>query len=76
MSVILRFFVLVYTFSPDPLILPTLRYCTMPEWLKEPTQRLGVSSKEAKRRHWRLGNMCVPQCSKLAYDILTARLVR
>jgi len=46
------------------------------KWLKEPSPRLGVSSKEAKRRHWRLGNMCVPQCSKLAYDILMARLVR
>jgi len=43
-------------------------------WTQEPAQRLGVRTKVAVQRHWRLGNMCVPQCSKLAYNILTARL--
>lgn len=39
-------------------------------WIEEPVQRMGVRSKIATQRHWRLGNMCVPQCSQKAWQLL------
>lgn len=42
-------------------------------WVGEPVNRLGYRSKDAIRRHFRLGNMCVPQMSRKAFEILTSR---
>jgi hypothetical protein len=39
-------------------------------WTFEPVKRLDVHSNEAVQRHFRLGNMCVPQMAKKAFDML------
>jgi DNA (cytosine-5)-methyltransferase 1 len=43
-------------------------------WVEEHPQRLGPRTKDAAKRHFRLGNMCVPQMAKKAFEILTERL--
>lgn len=43
-------------------------------WTQEYPQRLGPRTKSAAARHFRLGNMCVPQMAKKAFEILTQRL--
>jgi hypothetical protein len=43
------------------------------DWVEEHPQRMGSRTKDAIQRHFRLGNMCVPQVSKKAYEILSAR---
>jgi|TARA_B110001452_G_scaffold266780_1_gene274568 DNA (cytosine-5)-methyltransferase 1 len=43
------------------------------KWLGEPVRRMGHRSKDAIKRHFRLGNMCVPQMAKKAFDLLTSR---
>lgn len=42
-------------------------------WVREPVGRLGYRSPEAIKRHFRLGNMCVPHMAKKAFEILTSR---
>tara|TARA_B110000285_G_scaffold55488_1_gene63179 strand:- start:7481 stop:8503 length:1023 start_codon:yes stop_codon:yes gene_type:complete len=42
-------------------------------WVEEHPQRMGSRTKEAIQRHFRLGNMCVPQVSRKAYEILSER---
>lgn len=39
-------------------------------WTHEPSQRLSKRTKEGVKRHFRLGNMCVPQMAKKAFEIL------
>jgi DNA-cytosine methyltransferase len=39
-------------------------------WVKEPARRMAPGSKELRKRHWRLGNACVPAMSKRAFELL------
>jgi len=42
-------------------------------WACEPVRRMGHRSKDIIRRHFRLGNMCVPQMAKKAFELLGSR---
>lgn len=39
-------------------------------WVKEPARRMAPGSRELRKRHWRLGNACVPAMSKRAFELL------